>query len=353
MVKDSDKYLSHWMEGTGPAAETVISSRVRLARNLKEFSFPYLSDDSDTLKVQSLVEDAVKKKVKEMDDFAIVKMDEVPFLIKQFMVEKHLVSPLLAKESRNSAVCLRQDEAVSIMINEEDHLRIQSVFPGLQLDKAWEEADRYDDLLEEHLDYSFHERYGYLSSCPTNVGTGMRASVMLHLPGLILTKQFNRILGPLSQVGLAFRGLYGEGTDIVGNLVQISNQITLGQSEEEIIRNLLSVTNQIIEQENRSCQALLNKNRDKIKDRALRALGLLKFAHLISSHEAMNLISELRLGFELGLVEGIERKLLNEMMILIRPAYLQIVSERELDENERDLERARQLRKRLQSVDIA
>ncbi len=348
MLDNKNSYLSHWMEGTGPAAETVISSRVRLARNLKDFSFPYLADESSNLEVQSLVEKAVESQGEDMIDFSIVKMDYIPPVIKQVMMEKHLISPLLAKESRNSGVYLRKDEAVSIMINEEDHLRIQAIFPGLQLEKAWEEAGRYDNLLEESLDYSFHERYGYLSSCPTNVGTGMRASVMLHLPGLIITRQFNRILGALSQVGLAFRGLYGEGTEIIGNLVQISNQITLGQTEEEIIRSLLSVTRQIIEQENRSCQALLNSNRDKIKDRALRSLGLLRHAHLISSKEAMNLISDLRLGFELGLVEGLERRLLNELLILIRPAYLQIVAERELDENERDLERARQLRKRLE-----
>ncbi len=352
MADNDDKYLSHWMEGTGPAAETVISSRVRLARNLKDFSFPYLSDESNTLKVLSMVEEAVKSRSEEMVDFAIVKMDYIPPLIKQVMMEKHLISPLLAKESRSSAVYLRRDEAVSIMINEEDHLRIQAIFPGLQLEKAWQEADRYDNLLEESLDFSFHESYGYLSSCPTNVGTGMRASVMLHLPGLIITKQFNRILGALSQVGLAFRGLYGEGTEIIGNLVQISNQITLGQAEEEIIRSLVSVTRKIIEHENSSCQALLNSNRDMIKDRALRALGLLKYAHLISSQEAMVLISDLRLGYELGLVEGVERKLLNELLMLIRPAYLQIIADRELDENERDLERARQLGKRLKDVAV-
>ncbi|MFY9115278.1 MAG: ATP--guanido phosphotransferase, partial [Dethiobacteria bacterium] len=191
MKNEKTQFISHWMEGTGPYAEVTISSRVRLARNIKDIPFPYLASDSQTLKVQDLVINAVKDH-EGFKDFLPVKMDEVSALVKQVMVEKHLISPLLAKESHNSALFLRKDEAVGVMINEEDHVRIQSVLPGLQLEKAWEEADLYDNILEEKLEYSFHERYGYLSSCPTNVGTGLRASVMLHLPALIITKQFNR-----------------------------------------------------------------------------------------------------------------------------------------------------------------
>lgn len=344
-------FLSHWMEGTGPYAEVVISSRVRLARNMKDTPFPYLASDSQTQKVMKEVSTAVEGQEK-TSDLNLIKMENLSPLVKQVMVEKHLISPLLAQESQNGGIFMRQDESAGVMINEEDHLRIQSILPGLQLEKAWEEADGYDDALENAVEYSFHERYGYLTSCPTNVGTGLRASVMLHLPALIITKQFNRVLSALSQVGLAVRGLYGEGTEIVGNLVQISNQITLGQSEEEIIRNLFSVTRQVIEQENAACQTLLNNSREQITDRSSRALGVLKHAHLISSQEAMQLISDLRLGYELGLISGVDRKLLNELLILIRPGCLQMLAGRELDEGERDLERAKQVRKRLENIKL-
>ena len=344
-------FLSHWMEGTGPHAEVAISSRVRLARNVKGVPFPYLASDSQTQQVLDQVKKAVESQ-EETESLEFMKMEDLPPLVKQVMMEKHLISPFLATESHNSALFLRKDEAVGLMVNEEDHLRIQSILPGLQLEKAWEQADRYDNFLENKVEYSFHERYGYLTSCPTNVGTGLRASVMLHLPALIFTKQFNRVLSALSQVGLAVRGLYGEGTEIVGNLVQISNQITLGQSEEEIVRNLFSVTRQVIEQENAACQLLLNNSREQMADRSCRAMGILKYAHLISSQEAMQLISDIRLGFELGLISGVNRKLLNELLILIRPACLQILAGKELDEGERDMERARQIRKRLQDIKV-
>ncbi len=231
------------------------------------------------------------------------------------------------------------------MINEEDHLRIQVILPGLQLEEALQEADRYDDFLEAEINYAFDEGYGYLTACPTNVGTGLRASVMLHLPALIMTGQANRLLGALSQVGLAVRGLYGEGTEIIGNLVQISNQITLGQSEEEIIRNLGGVTRQVIEQEQAARQALLNENRAGIADRTWRSLGQLKFAQLMSSQEAMQLLSDVRLGYDLGLLKGVNRKLLNEMLVVISPACLQILAGKELGPAERDLERPARLKK--------
>ena len=200
------------------------------------------------------------------------------------------------------------------MINEEDHLRIQSILPGLQLEEAWQEANRYDDLLEGKIDFAFDERFGYLTACPTNVGTGLRASVMLHLPALILTKQISRLLTALSQVGLAVRGLYGEGTEVIGNLVQISNQVTLGQPESEILRNLEGITRQVISQEQSARQTLLNGSREKLADRAGRAYGLLNHARVMSSHEAMQLLSDFRLGYDLGLIKGYDRRLLNELL---------------------------------------
>jgi len=335
---------SRWMDGVGPETDTVVSSRVRIARNIEGIPFPYLASDEQTAAVQDQVARAAAEQKEHFDYFQYYRMAELSPHAKQVLVEKHLISPFLSRDAHNGAVLLRQDEAVSILINEEDHLRIQVILPGLQLDEAWQEANRYDDLLESGINYAFDERYGYLTACPTNVGTGLRASLMLHLPALIMTKQINRLLGALSQVGLAVRGLYGEGTEIIGNLVQLSNQITLGLPEEEILRNLSGVTRQIIEQEQQARQALLNDSRMRIADRSWRALGLLNYAQIMSSQEAMQLLSDVRLGYDLGLLNGVDRKLLNELLVIIRPACLQLLAGKELSVEERGLERPLQIR---------
>ncbi len=337
---------SRWMEGSGPEAEVVISVRVRIARNLVGLPFPYLATDEQTAEIQNIIAGAAAKQGPKFREFSFLRMEDLDGLQKQILVEKHLISPFLARNSHNGALFLRKDGSISIMINEEDHLRIQCILPGLQLEEAWREADNYDDLLESKIDFAYDERYGYLTACPTNVGTGLRASVMLHLPALIITKQVNRLLTALSQVGLTVRGLYGEGTEIIGNLVQISNQITLGQPESEILRNLEGVTRQVISQEQSARQALLNAGRDKLADRAWRAYGLLNYAQMMSSHEAMQLMSDFRLGFDLGLIKGFDRNLLNEMLVLIRPACLQSLAGKELGTEERDRERPAQIRKR-------
>lgn len=339
--------LSRWMEGAGPEADTVVSSRVRIARNIEGIPFPYLASDEQTAAVQEQVARTAAGQKEQFSNFDFHRMADLSPQAKQVLVEKHLISPFLVREAHNGAVLLRQDEAVSILINEEDHLRIQAILPGLQLEESWQEADRYDDLLETDINYAFNERHGYLTACPTNVGTGLRASVMLHLPALIMTKQINRLLSALSQVGLAVRGLYGEGTEIIGNLIQVSNQITLGLTEEEILRNLYGVTRQIIEQEQQARQALLNESRIRITDRSWRALGLLHYARIMSSQEAMQLLSDVRLGYDLGIINGVDRKLLNELLVIIRPACLQLLAGKDLSSEERDLERPLQIRNRL------
>ncbi|MBW6463633.1 MAG: protein arginine kinase [Firmicutes bacterium] len=334
------------MDGSGPETDMVLSSRVRVARNLKGHSFSCLASNEQTAevlgKVRSTIDDIV-----ELKNFTFWMMEDLTELEKQALVEKHLVSPLLARESKHGALLLREDEAVSLMINEEDHLRLQVILPGLQLEEAWREADYYDSLLEKELEYAFDENYGYLTACPTNVGTGLRVSVMLHLPALIITRQINRLLGALSQVGLAIRGLYGEGSEIIGNLVQISNQVTLGHSEDEIIGNLGGMIRQVIEQEQNARQALLDKKRAQLADKAWRSLGLLKYAQVMSSQEAIQLISDLRLGYDLGLIKTINHRLLNELLVLIRPACLQLLAHRELTESERNLERPVQIKEAL------
>lgn len=338
--------ISHrWMEGRGPEAEIVISSRVRLARNFQGYPFPYLATDQQAVEIMELVSGILP--VGE-GEFTLFKVADLDSLDRQVLVEKRLISPLLVKEARSSAVLLREEEGISIMVNEEDHLRIQCLFSGLQLDKAWDTANKYDNLLEKHTNYAFHEDWGYLTSCPTNVGTGLRASVMVHLPALVLSKQINRILSAISQVGLAVRGFYGEGTEVAGNLVQISNQITLGQSEGEILQNLYGVTRQIIEQEQKARQKLLNEKRDQLGDRAGRALGILTHARLMSSEEAMGLLSDLRLGTDLRLIENPPGyQALNELLVLTRPASLQKATGKKLSSGDRDAVRARLLRERL------
>ncbi len=337
-MKQIEFSLSRWMEGSGPETEIVISSRVRAARNIRGHSFPCLASEEGTKAVLEIIGVASSEKP-DFSDFIYTPMNDLSAIEKQALVEKHLISPFLAEESKNGALMLRGDEAVGIMINEEDHLRIQTILPGLQLEEAWQETGRYDDVLESELDYAFDDRYGYLTACPTNLGTGLRVSVMLHLPALIMTRQINRFLGALSQVGLTIRGLYGEGTEIIGNLVQVSNQATLGQTEEEIISNLQSVIQQVIEQEQNARQAMLDKKRAELADQAWRALGLLRHARVMSSQEAMHLISDLRLGYDLGLVKEVDHKLLNELLVLIRPGCLQLLAGRELNDRERNLER--------------
>lgn len=334
-------YKSKWLETAGPEGEIVLSSRVRLARNIRDLPFPYLASDSQTEEVLRQVGNIYEKHAPCFAGFSFWPVKDISSLSRQVLVEKRLVSPQLIREPRNSAFLLHADEAVSIMVNEEDHLRIQCLLPGLQLEEALQEAGKYDDLLEQELDFAFHEEWGYLTACPTNVGTGLRASVMAHLPGLVLTKQINRVLAAVAQVGLAVRGLHGEGSEISGNLVQVSNQITLGQSEEEIVRNLYGVTRQIMEQELQARQLMLNEGRDFLADRVNRALGLLKHALLMPAAEAMQHLSDVRLGVDLRLVEGVPANVFKELMVMQSPACLQLAAERELTGLEFDRERGR------------
>ena len=242
-LRFTDSALSEWMRGNGQDSDIVISTRVRVARNLQHLPFPLLANDQQSGEVLERLTHVLKDK-EDLQDFGhlhVIKLSEIDELDKKVLVEKHLISPNLANESRNGAVILTEDESVSIMINEEDHLRIQCLYPGFQVREAWSRATALDDIFESEIDYAFDDKRGYLTSCPTNVGTGLRASVMMHLPALVMTQQINRILSAVSQVGLTVRGIYGEGSEALGNLFQISNQITLGQTESEIIENLHSV----------------------------------------------------------------------------------------------------------------
>lgn len=340
------KTLSEWLKGTGPENDIVIGSRVRLARNLAGVPFTAVAGDKQLGEVVSQVKEAMDKSA-EKEEYEFVQLSDVPYLERQLLIEKHLISPQHAEQVKQKAVVLRQDEATSIMVNEEDHLRIQALFPGMQLDDAWHLCSQVDDHYEEHLVYAFSEEHGYLTSCPTNVGTGMRASMMLHLPALTMTNQIRRVIGAVSQFGVAVRGIYGEGTDVLGNIYQMSNQVTLGRTEQEIVQHLTTVTRQVIDQERQARQYVAQRNRNKLEDRVWRSYGLLANARMMSSHEAMKLLSDVRLGIDLDIVKGLEARILQELLVMIRPAHLQHIMGQEFDSHERDIHRAALIRERI------
>lgn len=343
---------SKWITETGSDPDVVLTSRVRLARNLRGFPFPHLLDEAGSKKMLRQVRDLLTLGTSRGDlgRLEFLRLAEIGQLDRQVLVEKHLISPDFARTSHlGAAVLISDDEAISIMLNEEDHLRIQCLFPGFQLEECWKLTSSVDDLLESKLEYAFDQTHGYLTACPTNLGTGLRASVMVHLPGLVLTQQIGKVLAAISQVGLVVRGLYGEGTEAVGNLFQISNQITLGPSEEEILQNLGAVIRQIVDQERSAQQVLLKANRLAVEDKVCRAYGILKHARLLSSHEAMRLLSDVRLGHDLGIVTEIPYRTQNELLVLIQPAMMQRIADENMTENTRDFKRAALVRQRLSS----
>lgn len=344
----SSDALSDWMKSEGPDCDVVISSRVRLARNLSHQPFPLLATANQANEVlEQLISTSESGTLEAFGSFTTIRLKELSELERRVLVEKHLISPNLANDSRAGAVVLSEDEAISIMINEEDHVRIQCLRPGFQVREAWELANQLDDSYEAELDFAFDEHKGYLTTCPTNVGTGLRASVMMHLPALVLTQQINRILSAVSQVGLTVRGLYGEGSEALGNLFQISNQITLGQSEEEIIDNLYGVAKQIIEHEKAARRKLMNESYRRLEDRIKRSYGILRYASIIDSKEAAQRLSDIRLGADLEILPQVSPKVYNELLIMTQPGFLQQRYDEKLSPDDRDYKRAELIREHL------
>ncbi len=342
-----NRLLPAWIKKTGPENGVVLSSRVRLARNLRDISFPHYAGERQLEEVIRLTEKALSRPFPG-EVLKLTRLDALDRLDRYVLVEKHLISPDLAKHPAHRGIILNEDECLAIMVNEEDHLRIQAMVSGLQLDKAWELADRADDYLEEVLDYAFDEQRGYHTACPTNVGTGLRASVMVHLPALSMVRQVKKVLAALSHVGLNVRGIYGEGTESAGNLYQISNQVTLGASEEELVAKLVSVTKQVVEQEKSAREALLNESRMQLENKVYRAYGLLTQSRLLTSEEALVLLSDLWLGVEAGIIPVVDLQAVKELLLLIRVAILQQLIGKELDPGERDYYRAMVIREHLQ-----
>src|SRR5436189_5491171 len=333
----------------GPHNKIVLSSRVRLARNLKGLSFPGWAKKLERVKALDLIRPAVESLPQMAESFS-ESMDNLTVMDKNILVERHLISREHAAKSAGSGLVFNKEESLCGMINEEDHLRMQALRPGLQLRQAWSAIDHLDSTLEKQLHYAFSNDLGYLTACPTNLGTGIRVSAMLHLPGLVLAEQINPIIQSVNKLGLAVRGLYGEGTEALGNVFQVSNQMTLGESESAIVERLEKVLSQIIEHEENARATLFEKKPKMVFNHIGRAYGILANAHSISSKETMNLLSLMRLGVDIGLFRGVDRALVDELFILTQPAHLQKQHSEKLSAEERDLLRADMMRERLKEV---
>lgn len=340
------KQDSEWLRGSGPNADIVMSSRTRLARNIEKVPFSNWANKSQQEEILVQVKEAAEKIsfLKGSTFFMLKDLSEVDRL---FLVERHLMSPEHAKDVEYKALIVDPKEIVSIMINEEDHLRIQVLQSGLNLRECWRIIDEIDTEFSKLIPYAYSAKWGFLTACPTNAGTGLRGSVMFHLPALVFSGQINKILQAITKLGLNIRGLYGEGTEATGNMFQLSNQSSMGMTEDDLIDNIDRIINQTVFREEATRKSLIAKNKEALVDRVSRAYGTLKSAHIISSIETVTLLSAIRLGVDLGVVKNLDRKMVNELFILTQPAHLQKLEGKVLTSNERDVKRADLIRERL------
>ena len=345
-LDDMIDHKSKWLEGSGPLTDIVVSSRIRIARNIADIPFATKAKEADLKEVIKQVEAAVKTSPS-LKKAIYLNMNELSELDRTFLLERHLISHDFAESKIERAVIIDKKENVSIMINEEDHLRIQVMQSGLQVSNAWKLANKIDDELESKVNYAFNHPWGYLACCPTNTGTGLRASVMVHLPALVFNKKINKLLEGVTRLGLAVRGLYGENTQVKSVFFQISNQVTLGQTEEEIIDNVERIAKQVVEHEQTARKTLLKNSRVTVEDSIWRAYAVLKNARTITSEESRDCISAVRLGAEIGIIKDIETSTLNELLILTQPAHIQKMLGVELEPGARDIKRAELIRSKL------
>jgi len=343
------KHPADWMASGDSETSVVLTSRVRLARNLAGASYPGWARKNERKEVLSKVQ-AVVKDLPGMQNGFFCELSDLESLQKQVLVERHLISREQAARNEGSAAVINRKQSLSLMVNEEDHLRIQAIQPSLNLEKAYRLAHQVDQELEQKLCFAFDAKWGYLTACPTNLGTGMRASAMLHLPGLVLNEQIGQVLKGVGKLGLAVRGLYGEGTESLGNLYQISNQSTLGESEQDILRHLTKVIGDISRYEQQARQRLLKNESVMLKDRVGRAAGILTHAQIISSKEALNHLSMLRLGADLELFSTSLQEVCDRLFMGTQPAHLQWAAEKKLEPEARDILRAQMIRDQLHSI---
>lgn len=337
-----------WLADSGPDDDIAISTRIRLARNFSETPFPIAGNQDALLQVRELAGQAILNSEALVDPMEF----ELPALSdteKRLLLERRLISRDMLNPNPASVLLADRDESLAVMINEEDHLRIQALSPGFQLESVWQRINQFDDVLASRIPYAFDPRLGFLTSCPSNLGTGMRASVMLHLPGLVMAGQIAAVKQALGKLGLAVRGFYGEGSENFGNLFQISNQSTLGESEPQILERISSIVKQIIIHEKQSRQVLLDQKQSFLLNQVGRAYGILRHGYMISSEEALNSLSTLRLGVDMKMFSSVDIHTVNELFLNVQPSHLQIAEHKELSQEERDTARATLIRETLKA----
>lgn len=348
-LQQMTRHAGEWLRGAGPHSEIVISSRIRLARNLAGYPFVGHANRRQHIDLLARCREQVMSR-RLADGMLWVNLPDSPPLDRQLLVERHLISRQHANANDDlpRAVAIGTDETFAIMVNEEDHLRIQVLRSGMQLTEAFAQVDRIDNMLEEKLNFAYSRRFGYVTACPTNVGTGIRVSVMLHLPALRLTGEIEKVRRAARDMHLAVRGLFGEGSDAVGDLYQISNQATLGKSEQEIVADFeKTVAPMIIAYEQQARQALLQHRQAQLDDKVWRAWAVLKHARVMGTEEVLALLSQLRLGLNLGRLDSVNIRTINELFQLTQPAHLQKLTNREMDAATRRIARAGLIRQRL------
>ena len=337
---------AEWLNGEGEESEILLSSRVRLARNLKNRRFTHNSKLNELAEILAAAR-GVATDTSTFERSMFIPMGEISSTERQFLAERHLVSREFLFNSTHRGLIVNSTEDVCLMVNEEDHLRMQAFSPAFALTEAFEKIDRLDTELSTKLEFAYSDRWGFLTACPTNVGTGLRASVLIHLPGLVHSKEINKLLDNLRKLNHSIRGLYGEGTEVMGNFFQLSNSATLGTSEEGIIEGLQEMALKVVDFERRARDMLFNKARSLLEDKVWRAYGLLRYAHSVSSKEALSFISAVRLGVGVGIIENVTIKTLNRLLIYTQPAHLQKLEGKSMNAQERDVARAEYIRRLL------
>ncbi len=343
-LDDLTQTSGEWLKGIGPESDIVMCSRIRLARNFAEFPFTNRANRAEKAEIENHFKNAIATIEPKLD---YIDVNALSTLDRQFLVERQIISRELAAGEGPRGAAVSREENIAIMVNEEDHLRIQYMLSGFRLQEVWDAINRLDDQLEEHLAFAFSPQLGYLTACPTNVGTGIRVGVLLHLPGLVHNKQIDKVFRALQKINLAVRGLYGEGTQASGDFYQISNQQTLGKSEPELIRILTDVVPQVLQYERGARNTLLTERREVLHDQVSRAYGVLKTAQTISSEETMLLLSAVRMGINLELIDDLSIATVNELFIQTQEAHLQKLRGSELGVEERNIARAAYLRSKL------
>lgn len=340
-----------WYEQMVPDSDVVISSRVRLARNLETYPFStILTEEQAVALVQEVKSIGTKLEEEDNRKYYGCNINSLTEIDRAAMVERHIVSPMLAEKAQTTGLILSEDETISLMINEEDHIRIQALVGGLNLETAYEEANRIDDIACELLNFAFDEKYGYLTTCPSNVGTGMRASCMVFLPALSAGRMIGKLMEEVGKYGVTIRGIYGEGTKSLGHLYQISNQKTLGYSERDIIDNLNRIVSQVVKQERRRREYMLSVNSDELEDQVHRSYGILKYARQISAEDAFIYLSQLKFGADCNLIEFDHKINIHQLMMGVQPGSLQWTLGKNLGSQTRDQARAEYIRHELPNI---